>query len=200
MSPDLQAKLLRVIEDRVVVPIGAERGVSVDVRLLAATHRDLAQQVEQGRFRQDLYYRINVINLTIPPLRERREDIGALAAHFLALASETPKKLSASAQAKLTGHDWPGNVRELRNAIERATILARSATIDVAHLGIAESGGGPTNIASETDLPMALARFEASMIRKALQESGGNRAEAARRLGIRRQLLYAKLRQYGIIV
>ncbi len=198
MSPDLQAKLLRVLEERVVVPVGADRGASVSVRVLAATHRDLLSEVESGRFRRDLFYRLNVISIAIPPLRERREDIAALAAHFLALASEPPKTLSAAAREMLEGYDWSGNVRELRNVIERATILARGACIDVADLGLPTPPSAVTATPMDTNLPAALAQFEQSMIRKALQESGGNRAEAARRLGIRRQLLYAKLRQYGI--
>jgi len=196
MSADLQAKLLRVLEEGVIVPVGGERSLAVDVRILAATHRDLEQRVRDGAFRQDLYYRLNVIHLRIPPLRARREDIVPLAEHFLALAGDPPKSLTAGARRALEAHGWPGNVRELRNVIERASVLTRGAQIDTADLGL---GGGSAAPGSESaDLPTALSRLEADMIRKALTDAGGNRAEAARRLGIRRQLLYAKLRQHGI--
>ncbi|MBN9125667.1 MAG: hypothetical protein J0I60_13250, partial [Nitrosospira sp.] len=136
-----------------------------------------------------------------PPLRERHEDIIALAEYFLVLASDTPKTLSAEARHGLETYSWPGNVRELRNVIERATILARGASIEIADLGL--TGTAFTPISHEAahparHLPMALAQLEERMIRTALAETAGNRAETARRLGIRRQLLYAKLRHYGI--
>ncbi|MBN9125526.1 MAG: sigma-54-dependent Fis family transcriptional regulator, partial [Nitrosospira sp.] len=114
MSANLQAKLLRVLAEGVILPLGAERPQAVDVRLLAATHRDLSQQVAAGRFREDLFYRLNVINIPVPPLRERHEDIIALAEYFLVLASDTPKTLSAEARHGLETYSWPGNVRELR--------------------------------------------------------------------------------------
>jgi two-component system, NtrC family, response regulator len=149
----------------------------------------------------------------VSPLRERREDIIALAEYFLALASDPPKNLSAEARHSLEMHAWPGNVRELRNVIERATILARGASIKAEDLGLADSAANAaaTRVLSAAaplalsaaspplhDLPTALAQLEEGMIRAALAETGGNRAETARRLGIRRQLLYTKLRQYGI--
>lgn len=196
MSANLQAKLLRVLQEGVVVPVGGESGVAVDVRILAATHRDLDQRVRDGAFRQDLFYRLNVLNIRVPPLRERSEDVIALAEHFLALAGDPPKTLTAAACRALEAHAWPGNVRELKNVIERASVLARGAQIDVTDLGLA--GPSPWRETEVSDLPAALSRLEADMIRKALAESGGNRAEAARRLGIHRQLLYAKLRQYDI--
>ena len=213
MNGNLQAKLLRVLAEGLIVPLGAERPLAVNVRLLAATHRDLAQQVAEGKFREDLFYRLNVINIHVSPLRERHEDIIALAEYFLALASDSPKNLSAEARHSLEMHAWPGNVRELRNVIERATILARGASIKVEDLGLADSVANATapRVLSATaplalsaaspplhDLPTALAQLEEGMIRAALAETGGNRAEAARRLGIRRQLLYTKLRQYGV--
>jgi two-component system NtrC family response regulator len=210
MNADLQAKLLRVLAEGVIVPLGAERPVAVNVRLLAATHRDLAQQVANGKFREDLFYRLNVINIHVSPLRERREDIIALAEYFLALASDPPKSLSAKARHSLETHGWPGNVRELRNVIERATILARGPSINAEDLGLADpaanavvahalSAAAPRQQHPPVeDLPTALAQLEEAMIRAALGGTGGNRAEAARRLGIRRQLLYTKLRQYGI--
>jgi two-component system NtrC family response regulator len=196
MSSELQAKLLRVLEEGIVVPVGAERGVAVNVRILAATHRDLEGCVKDGTFREDLYYRLNVLRIRVPPLRERREDVLPLAEHFLALAGDPPKALTAAAREALAAYPWPGNVRELKNVIERASVVARGALIDLADLGLA--AGSPSPAAHAHDLPTALAQLEADMIRKALAESGGNRAAAARRLGIRRQLLYAKLRQHGI--
>ncbi|MEO9061129.1 MAG: sigma-54 dependent transcriptional regulator [Nitrosospira sp.] len=205
MNGNLQAKLLRVLAEGLIVPLGAERPLAVNVRLLAATHRDLAQQVAEGKFREDLFYRLNVINIYVSPLRERREDIIALAEYFLALASDSPKNLSAEARHSLERHSWPGNVRELRNVIERATILARGTSIKAEDLGLADSAANavaPLALSPASsclhDLPTALAQLEEGMIRAALAETGGNRAEAARRLGIRRQLLYTKLRQYGV--
>lgn len=201
MSSNLQAKLLRVLAEGKIVPLGAERPLAVNVRLLAATHRDLGQQVKEGKFREDLFYRLNVINIHVSPLRERHEDIIALAEYFLALASDSPKNLSAEARHRLEKHSWPGNVRELRNVIERATILARGPSIKAEDLGLADVVASPALSAMPPplhDLPAALAQLEEAMIRTALAETGGNRAEAARRLGIRRQLLYAKLQHYGV--
>jgi two-component system NtrC family response regulator len=200
MSANLQAKLLRVLAEGVILPLGAERPQAVDVRLLAATHRDLRRQVAAGSFREDLFYRLNVINIPVPPLRERREDIIALAECFLVLASDMPKTLSAEARHGLETYSWPGNVRELRNVIERASILARGASIEVTDLGLTAAVPlmSPEAMRPARHLPMALAQLEESMIRTVIAETAGNRAEAARRLGIRRQLLYAKLRHYGI--
>ena len=196
MSADLQAKLLRVLQEGVVVPVGSDRAVAVDVRIVAATHRDLDQRVKGGTFRADLFYRLNVLHIHVPPLRERAEDVIALAAYFVALASDPPKTLTPAARRALQTHTWPGNVRELQNVIERATVLTRGAQIDAADLGLPIP-----SVVQETqvvNLPQALSQLEAEMIRKALAESAGNRAEAARRLGIHRQLLYAKLKEHGL--
>jgi two-component system NtrC family response regulator len=198
MSGELQAKLLRALAEKVIVPVGAERPVAVDTRIFAATHHDLGKEVKAGRFREDLFYRLNVLRIHVAPLRERRADIAALAEHFLALASDPPKTLSPAARQELEEHSWPGNVRELRNVIERATILSRGARIEAEDLGLSGNAAGSSAAQPAGTLPAALAQLEEAMIRKALAESGGNRAEAARRLGIHRQLLYAKLRHYGI--
>ncbi|WP_374564316.1 sigma-54-dependent transcriptional regulator [Nitrosomonas sp.] len=201
MSGNLQAKLLRVLAEGMIVPLGAEQPLPVDVRLLAATHRDLGQLVAEGKFRQDLFYRLNVINIHVPPLRERRDDIPALAEYFIAQACDPPKVLSAEARKTLEMHSWPGNVRELRNVIERATVLSRGSMIEVKDLGLADPVApiaSPTMTGASHHLPVALAQLEETMIKTALAEAGGNRAETARRLGIRRQLLYAKMRYYGI--
>jgi two-component system NtrC family response regulator len=205
MALPMQAKLLRVLQDRVVTPVGG-RAVPVDVRILAATHRDLARAVKEGGFREDLFYRLGVVPVRLPPLRDRLADILPLAEHFLALLpGETglrARRLSAAAAARLLAHPWPGNVRELRNAIERVAALARRPVItaaDLCFLGEASGGNEATGedwLAGE--LPAAVARLESEMIRRALAAADGNRAEAARRLGIHRQLLYEKLRKYGM--
>ncbi|MCW3474143.1 sigma-54-dependent transcriptional regulator [Limobrevibacterium gyesilva] len=200
MAPPLQAKLLRVLQDRVVTPVGG-KPVPVDVRILAATHQDLEARVREGRFREDLFWRLGVVPIHLPPLRERLADILPLAEHFLALAagSAAPKQLSADAAARLLSHPWPGNVRELRNAMERAAALARRPVITGTDLAFLRMPGGGAEVDwLEGDLPTALARLEAAMIRRALDAAGGNRAEAARRLNIHRQLLYEKMRRHGL--
>ena len=198
MAPALQAKLLRVLQERVVQPVGGQP-VAIDVRILAATHQDLAAMVAAGIFREDLFWRLGVVPVRLPPLRERLSDIVFLAEHFLALAGGPTKRLSAAAGALLLAHPWPGNVRELRNAMERVAALARRAVItaeDLAFLGTADPAK-PVDWLGGT-LPAALARLEAAMIGRALAAAAGNRAEAARRLGIHRQLLYEKMRRAGL--
>jgi two-component system NtrC family response regulator len=195
MSPGLQAKLLRVLEQGEIVPVGGDQSTKINVRVVAATHRNLERLTAQGGFREDLFYRLNVLQIRIPPLRERRADIVPLAEHFLAQASDSPKGLSEEARRELQAFSWPGNVRELRNVIERASVLARGSRIEASDLGL---HAHQSAAAEEGTLPSALSRLEETMIRNALVEADGNRAEAARRLGIRRQLLYAKLRQYGL--
>ena len=194
MDPALQAKLLRVIQDRVVNPVGG-KPVPIDVRILAATHQDLDAMVRAGRFREDLYWRLGVVPLHLPPLRDRLSDIIPLAEHVLAGATP-PRHLSAPAAARLLAHPWPGNVRELRNAMDRAAALARRTTIEAEDLAfLTATPTPPTTDWLEGDLPTALARLERAMIQRAMTEAAGNRAEAARRLGIHRQLLYEKLRR-----
>ncbi|ALL66714.1 Response regulator of zinc sigma-54-dependent two-component system [Paraburkholderia caribensis MBA4] len=203
----MQAKLLRVLQEREITPLGTNRTIAVDVRIVAATHRDLPGMVAAGTFRQDLSYRLNVIPLYMPPLRERIADILPLAEHFLvALAGssdEARKHLSADAQRLLVSFTWPGNVRELANAIERANALASSALLtreDFAFLF--DSGTHPTDAipASLLELPLndALAQLERALITRALALADGNRAEAARRLGISRQSLYTRLASLGL--
>jgi DNA-binding NtrC family response regulator len=201
MDLAMQAKLLRVLQERVVVPVGG-KPVAVDVRVLAATHRDLAAMVKAGTFREDLFWRLGVVPLHLPPLRERLGDIVPLAEHFLGLAAPgAGRHLLAEAASVLLRHRWPGNVRELRNAMERVAALGRRPVVTEGDLGFL--GDGAREVAPGEDfltgtLAEAVARLEAAMIRRALSASGGNRAEAARRLGIHRQLLYEKLRQHGI--
>jgi two-component system NtrC family response regulator len=198
MAPALQAKLLRVLQERVVTPVGG-KPVPIDVRILSATHRDLAGEVSAGRFREDLYWRLGVVPLALPPLRERLADIVELAEHFLATVVTPPKRLSADAASQLLSHGWPGNVRELRNAMERAATLGRSAVVTGTDLGFLRPGRPPAVAeVPGTDLPGAVERLERAMIERALRDSGLVRAEAARRLGIHRQLLHEKMRRYGI--
>jgi DNA-binding NtrC family response regulator len=193
MAPPLQAKLLRVLQERVVTPVGG-RPVAVDVRILAATHQDLRALVAGGKFREDLYWRLGVVPIHLPPLRERRADIFPLAEHFLAASG---KRLVPEAAARLLGHAWPGNVRELKNAMERAATLSRHAVITAEDLDFLVGETAREDFLSG-DLPTAVARLETVLIRRALAATGGNRTEAARRLNIHRQLLYEKLRRYGV--
>lgn len=208
MSLAMQAKILRVLQERELTPVGAAKREKVDVRVVAATHRDLALAVREGQFREDLYYRLHVLPIHLPPLRSRMADIILLAEHFLRNSSGPAKTLSAGAAARLLAYSWPGNVRELKNAMERVGVVVRGGVIGEADLdflrgaGEAEPGfphpsGGAEDLL-QGDLPTAVARLEQAMIRKALAETAGNRTEAARRLGIHRQLLYAKLKEYGI--
>ncbi|KRE89497.1 AAA family ATPase [Frateuria sp. Soil773] len=203
----MQAKLLRAVQERQVTPLGTSRPVAVDVRIVAATHRDLPDMVAAGTFRQDLLYRLNVIPLHLPPLRERLADILPLAEHFLstiAAASASPRKhLSADAQRLLVAFAWPGNVRELANAVERASALAPGALLtreDFAFLSDAAAGAAGAVPAHLAELPLndALAQLERALIARALALAGGNRAETARRLGISRQSLYTRLAHYGL--
>jgi DNA-binding NtrC family response regulator len=194
----MQGKMLRALQESVITPIGG-RPRKVDVRVLAATHQNLAQAVENGRFREDLLYRLNVVPIHIPPLRERAEDIAPLARHFLSAAGVANKTLSHDAERLLAACPWPGNVRQLKNAVTRAATLSQGSAItaqDFAFLLDAErpARSGPAG----DDLPGAVEQLEIAMIRKVLAATQGNRAEAARRLNIPRQQLYAKLKKYGL--
>jgi DNA-binding NtrC family response regulator len=201
MDAAMQAKILRALQERVVTPVGG-KSVPVDVRVIAATHRDLTQRVRDGSFREDLFYRLHVVPIHLPPLRERIADIVPLAEHFLGRAS-AGKRLSADGAARLIRHAWRGNVRELKNAMERAAVLVRGEFINAADLAfLAESQASQVEIGGwlDEDLPTAVARLEEMLIRRALERSAGNRAEAARMLNVHRQLLYAKMKRYGLDV
>ncbi len=202
----LQVKLLRVLQEREVRPVGGNRSRRVDVRVIAATHRDPRAEITQGRFREDLYYRLAVFPLDVPPLRERREDILPLARHFLALHGKREKRadchLSPEAENLLVAHAWPGNVRELENEMQRA--LALSQTGDVIpperlspRLRDGLEALEPERIEGET-LQESLARAEAWLLRSALERHGGRRAATARALGITREGLYKKMKRLGI--
>jgi DNA-binding NtrC family response regulator len=201
MDVAMQAKILRALQERVVTPVGG-KPVPVDVRVIAATHRDLNQRVREGAFREDLFYRLHVVPMQLPPLRERIADIVPLAEHFLA-REIGGKRLGPDAAARLIRHAWPGNVRELKNAMERAAALARGDVVGASDLDFIDETRAATGGAIEwpdEDLPSATARLEEMLIRRALTKSAGNRAEAARLLGIHRQLLYAKMKRYGLDV
>ena len=199
----LQAKFLRAIQEREVTPLGSTRPVPVDVRLIAATNREMDTEVRAGRFRADLYYRLNVVHIEVPPLRARRDDIPLLVTHFIELYSQryrvAPKRIAPEALARLTSHDWPGNVRELQNAIERSFALSASDVITEAVLPPALTGRARRFPLERSDgsLP-TLDEAEGRLIAAALAESGGNKNEAARRLGIDRQRLYRKIAKYGL--
>jgi DNA-binding NtrC family response regulator len=203
-----QVKLLRVLSERTLERVGSNRTLGVDVRLIAATNRDLRALVREGRFREDLYFRLCVIELVLPPLRERREDLPALAAAFLrefAEANGKPvRQLAPEALAALTAHAWPGNVRELRAALERAVVLARGDTVtlrdlppDLARPGSPAPGAGPAPAAG-APAGLTVREAERQLIIEALRATGGNRTEAARRTGMSRRTLHRKLHEYQL--
>ncbi|MBI4011980.1 MAG: sigma 54-interacting transcriptional regulator, partial [Candidatus Rokubacteria bacterium] len=197
----LQVKLLRVLQEREFERVGSGRPLAVDVRVLAATHRDLEALVRAGQFRDDLYYRINVVTIALPPLRERREDIPRLIDHFLAgFAAKNGKVirgLTREARDVLLRYDYPGNVRELENLIERAVVLTRDDVIGLADLPLSLREPEPA-AAEERGLPATVEGLERRMIRDALAQAGGVQTAAAERLGISERVLRYKLRKYGL--
>ncbi len=207
MPAELQAKILRVLEEGRLNRVGGNREISVDVRVISATHRNLEQAVEQQTFRQDLYYRLNVIEIKLPPLRERPEDIPLLAEHFLTRSAQRlgrpPLVLEADALELLTSYPWPGNVRELRNVCERLTVLAEQGTVTgdvVLQLVDLPAARSPKSVRSSEDvLPLAdaVAEAEIAAIARALEQAGGNKAQAARLLGISERNLWYKIKKYG---
>lgn len=202
MSLAMQAKLLRVIQEREFTRVGGEEVISVDVRLIAATNKDLFTEVKNGNFREDLYYRLNVITLRVPPLRERREDIPLLAEHFLKMFSNKNDKyikgFTPQAMDRIIRHGWPGNVREIMNTIESAVVLSSSTYLSEQDLPIISSGIEPVDHEGEITAELPLDEVEKATILKILQASGGNKSEAARRLGITRATLHKKLKRYGV--
>ncbi|MHB1169095.1 MAG: sigma-54-dependent transcriptional regulator [Longimicrobiales bacterium] len=204
MSPALQVKLLRAIQEREVVPVGSTDPVDIDVRIIAATNRDLEQEIRRGSFRSDLYYRLNVISLHLPPLRERPEDVALLAEHFLQTLAEEkgdeiPRKLTDDALSSLQVYEWPGNVRELENALERAAILSKGDAVDVDALPSRITSPEATPLVSERPATNpTLELIERAYILWVLQAEGGNKAKAAEVLGIDPSTLYRKLNRYGM--
>ena len=205
----MQAKLLRFLEEKTFKRVGGTRDIKVDVRVIAATNRRLDEAVQSGRFRADLFYRLNVIPITLPPLRERREDIPALVQHFIEHFNRELKRdtteVAPQAMAVLQAHDWPGNIRELRNVIERVMILENERRIEVRDLppglGPAGSPARASAADAETAPPvgsMTLDEIEQRAIRRALESTGANQVRAARLLGISRDTLRYRMRKYGL--
>ena len=205
----MQAKLLRVLQEKEIQRVGGDEVLSVDVRVLAATNRDLQKEIEESRFREDLYYRLNVVSLHVPPLRERREDIPLLAQHFLVSFAEKNRKrikgFTPLAMDLMVRHPWPGNVRELMNAVERGVVLSRGDYVTEEDLPMAlreaaeeeETDGEELPVMAAGDLP--LDEVEKATIIRTLEASGNNKSEAARRLGITRRTLHKKLKKYGMM-
>ncbi|HEU4395653.1 MAG TPA: sigma-54 dependent transcriptional regulator, partial [Planctomycetota bacterium] len=219
IPPGVQAKLLRFLETRTFERLGGTGPVTVDARVIAATHRDLAARIKEGLFREDLFYRLDVVTVRVPPLRERPEDVPLLVAHFLAQGRGGPAgAVSRQALDLLLAHPWPGNVRELRNAVEHARVLARGGPLLPEHLPPTVAGGaapvGPGEDAlvraivrrlaaeagdREGDLhARTLARFEKPLLEEILARTGGNQVRAARILGIHRTTLRERMERYGI--
>ncbi|MFP6664219.1 MAG: sigma-54 dependent transcriptional regulator [Deltaproteobacteria bacterium] len=202
----LQAKFLRALQEREVTPIGMTHPIRIDVRILAATNQDLNDAVREGRFREDLFYRLHVVNVHLPPLAERGGDVLILATEFIRQYAKSynvaAKELTDAARRHLLEHHWPGNVRELQNAIERAFALSRGESIDAADLGehpASRLPGRPQNaVERRTTRIQPLENSEKELIEAALAEAGGNKNEAARLLGIDRQRLYRKISKYGV--
>lgn len=200
LSLPLQAKLLRVLQEKTVVPVGDTKARSVNIRVVTATHRDLPEMVRQGTFRQDLYFRLNVVVLRTPPLRERADDVVALANHFLKvqadLYEEKPRTLSPEVQALLQGYSWPGNIRELANVMEHAHVLASSNVIQLSDLPPRLQTVESRAVESE----LSLLDMERQTIAKALKRANYNKAAASRMLGINIQRLNRRITRLGIAV
>jgi two-component system response regulator AtoC len=202
LAPALQSKLLRAIQERTIERLGSNAPIPVDIRLIAATSRNLEQAIEEGEFREDLYYRLNVVTIQLPPLRERHQDIPALVQHFL---NRGGRKGSITPQAlvMLDGYHWPGNVRELENTIERALVLAREGIVTKTEIQLrAPSERISPHWTDQAPLEIGwqanLSKLEKSLVERALRQAEGNKSKAAELLGIHRRLLYEKMREYGI--
>ncbi len=204
----VQGKLLRAIEERTVRRVGSVRERKVDVRIVAATNRDLEREASRERFRRDLYFRLAVIVLVMPPLRERGEDVFLLTDHYLRILNakygKTVREISAPARELLLSYPWPGNVRELSHVIERAVLWSRGPTLDVEHLSLTSPDHGTVEPPASTDKPalppqgVDLAQWEKAMIERALRDAGGNQTKAAQRLGISRDTLRYRLKKFGL--
>ncbi|MDR0828324.1 MAG: sigma-54 dependent transcriptional regulator [Desulfovibrio sp.] len=208
LSPDLQVKLLRVLQERKFERVGGSGEIEVDIRVVTATNKDLPQEVEKGNFREDLYYRLNVVSIHLPPLRERREDIPPLLAHFMGkIAQEnniTPKSISPEALEYLSGYEWPGNIRQLENVLERCMVMVNGENISAADLPPevkdedAQLKNALDMLPVEMNLADTLDRLEAAIIRRALARADFVQVKAADYLGISKSLLQYKLRKYSI--
>jgi two-component system response regulator HydG len=196
---DLQAKLLRALQEREIRPVGATDRVRIDVRIIAATNRDLESAIRAGAFRQDLYFRLNVVQVKLPPLRERKSDIPLLVNFFLEKFSDPQRPIrtiSEDAMRRLMAYDWPGNVRELENAVERAVALGSGPILHIADLP-SSLQEGPSDKMLESNELTTLDQMERRAILRALRETNGDKLAAARLLGIGKTTLYRKLKQYG---
>ena len=208
LTHDMQVKLLRILQERKFERVGGTEEISVDIRVVTATNKDLQQEVEKGSFREDLYYRLNVVHIMLPPLRERREDIPLLLAHFtskIATENNMPRKnLSPEALDYLSGYEWPGNIRQLENVVERCMVMAAGDTIDVSDLppeikdDEAQLKNALDLLPVELNLADTLDTLEAALIRRALARADFVQVKAAELLGISKSLLQYKLRKYGI--
>ncbi len=199
-----QAKLLRVLEEKVVVRVGGSKPIHTDARVIAATNQNLAEMVRARRFRQDLYFRLNVVTLDLPPLRERGDDVMVLAEHFLhdfcRKAHRKSLKFSPAARARLMAHSWPGNIRELRNLMERLAYLSAGERIEAEDLAfiLSPAGDAPPMVAIDLPLSEATDKFQIEYIKKNIERAKHNMSEAAKRLGLHRSNLYRKMRQLGM--
>jgi DNA-binding NtrC family response regulator len=200
LKMDMQAKLLRSIQEREVEPVGSDRTEKIDVRIIAATNKDLSEEVAKGNFREDLFYRLSVIPLHIPPLRDRREDIPALANHFLKKhGAPRGVKFSDKTMSLMKKYDWPGNIRELQNSVERGLILRKGNIIEPDHISLPTAK--TTDIIEIPDIPsegVSLEAIEKGLIIKAMEKSSGNRSQAARLLKIPRHVLIYRLEKFNI--
>jgi len=208
MSPIMQAKLLRVIQEREIERVGSSKTIKVDVRIIAATNRDLQKDVSSGRFREDLFYRLNVVTLRVPSLRERLNDIPLLTQHFLkkyaAKNRKAVKAFTPLAMDMFLKYDWPGNVRELENAVERAVILLPGDYITEKELPLNITQSYPRDDLFRDNSTLvhedlSLEEIEKSAILATLEATAGNKSETARKLGINRRTLYMKLKKFGVI-
>jgi transcriptional regulator with PAS, ATPase and Fis domain len=202
ISAELQTKLLRFLQEREFERVGGTQPIAVDVRVIAATNRDLSRAIKEGRFREDLFYRLNVIPIALPPLRDRREDILVLAKYFLSrFAAETKKSVTGiahEAEEKLLGYDWPGNVRELANVIERAVVLGQDADIVLSDLPEQNAANGAGYPSDDLSYRHALEAAKRACVVKALAHTNGNRAAAARVLGLHKTHLLDLIKTLGI--
>ncbi|HPC11067.1 MAG TPA: sigma-54 dependent transcriptional regulator, partial [candidate division Zixibacteria bacterium] len=197
MSPGLQSKLLRVIEERQLVRVGGVDQVDIDVRVIAATNRDLRSMIEKGRFREDLYFRLNVFPIRLPDLNERPEDIVPLAEHFLAEKGYPERTTPPEVAHLLESYDWPGNIRELRNVIERATILAGGEPLTPEDFSLPVDDS-PLTVPASSMAAAGLPAAERQIIMDAIERARGNKTEAARLLKISRRRLYSRMKVHGI--
>ncbi|MCP4108734.1 MAG: sigma-54-dependent Fis family transcriptional regulator [Desulfobacteraceae bacterium] len=204
MPLSMQAKLLRVLQEREVTRVGGEKVIKVDVRVITATNKNLSDMIKNGLFREDLYYRLNVVSLNIPPLRERRQDIPLLAQHFLEIFKNKNQKdikgYTPKAMDYVVRYEWPGNVRELMNVVERGVILSRSEYLDEQDIPfIPEPPVQTDDVLSGLNGDITLEQIEKNAILKTLESAQGNKSETARRLGITRRTLHKKLKKYGVM-